>query len=128
MKNTAILFVILFTGIFFSSFNNSEEVIYEEATFEIPENVNTILNESCIMCHNKESKNNKAKLKFKIDELPNMKVSKQISKLSKIVKEVNKGDMPPEKFLAKNPDKALSADDKKILVDWAKSYSEELAK
>lgn len=110
----------------FSISDTSE--IQESKNYEIPENVNTILDQSCIMCHNKDSKNTKSKAKLKLDELDDLSKSKMISKLSKIAKEVNKGDMPPEKFTSKYPEKALSEEDKSTLIAWAKNYAQELSK
>jgi exonuclease VII small subunit len=55
-------------------------------------------------------------------------VSKQVSKLNKIVKEIEKGDMPPKKALEKYPDMALSADSQIQLIEWAKNSSDELMK
>ena len=98
-----------------------------EITFEIPQNIEAIFNESCFACHNSDSKNMKAKMKLKLDGLSSMKKSKMISKLSKIAKEIEKGDMPTKKFLAKYPDKALSDENKKALIEWANRSAAELA-
>ena len=43
-----------------------------------------------------------------------------------IAKEVDEGHMPPEKFLAKYPDKNPSKKDKKAVVKWAKAAAKEL--
>ena len=128
MKNSFLLFGIFLLSIALSSFSSNVELRDVESSYEIPENISAIMDKSCIMCHNAESKNSKAKLKLKLDELADMKVSKQISKLSKIAKEVSKGDMPPSKFTSKYPEKALSDEEKETLISWAKNYSEELAK
>lgn len=128
MKNSILLFGIFLLSIALSSFSSNVELRDVESSYEIPENISAIMDKSCIMCHNAESKNSKAKLKLKLDELADMKVSKQISKLSKIAKEVSKGDMPPSKFTSKYPEKALSDEEKETLISWAKNYSEELAK
>lgn len=128
MKNTLLLFGIVISTFILSAFNSNSAVMPVDESFVVPENISAILDKSCVMCHNSESSNTKAKMKLKFEDLADMKVSKQISKLSKIAKEVNKGDMPPEKFTAKYPDKALTAEEKESLINWAKSYSAELAK
>lgn len=94
-------------------------VMGNDVSFEIPTNVQAILDNSCYGCHNSESNSTKAKTKLNFDKLPTMKTSKQVGKLMKISKVVNNDKMPPEKFLEKYPDHALSEDDAKKLVSWA---------
>jgi len=128
-KTIAFLSIAIIAIVSLSSLNlaNTTVISSSEVAFEIPENIDAIFNESCYGCHNSESNNMKAKMKLKLDDLTTMKKSKMISKLSKIAKEVEKGDMPSKKFLAKYPDKALSDEDKKALIEWAKSSAAELA-
>jgi len=94
--------------------------------FIIPDNINAIFQGSCVECHIAESSNGKAKWKFRIDLLSTLKVSKLVSKLGKIAKEVEKGDMPTKKFVANNPG-VPSDDEKKILIEWARKVQAELA-
>lgn len=133
MKKLVVIFFVATTGLLISAFNNYEtsgrlENIDSIGELEIPENVKEILDNSCWGCHNSESKNTKAKLKLKFDELNDLKVSKQVSKLNKIVKALDKGKMPPEKTLAKYPEMALTSETKAELINWARSTSEELMK
>jgi len=102
-------------------------IISSEDTFEIPENINAIFDKSCYGCHNSESSNMKAKMKLKLDGLTTMKKSKMISKLSKIAKEVEKGDMPTKKFIENYPENVPTSEEKAILIDWARKASAELA-
>lgn len=99
------------------------------AQVEIPGNIQTILDKSCVMCHNSESKNTKGKLKLNFDSFTNGDYStgKMIGKLRGITKVMNESTMPPEKFLAKYPEKALTADQSKTLVDWATEQGKLLA-
>lgn len=129
MKFILLIILTSFTSITISGFNSSTVKPFEYQTnYEIPENIQNIFDQSCTMCHSKESKNAKGKLKLKLDQLDIYSKSKMISKLSKIAKEVNKEDMPPKKFTAKNPEKALSKEDKNALISWAKNYATELSK
>lgn len=97
-----------------------------EDNFEIPENINAIFNNHCFGCHNSESKNEDGKEELMIDKLGKMRKSKLASKLSKIGEAISEGEMPPEKFLKKYPDKALSDKDAKTLIEWAKASAEAL--
>ena len=90
-----------------------------DVAFEIPDDVQVIIDNSCYGCHNLESSSTKAKTKLNFDKLPNMKTGKLVGKLGKISKTLKKGNMPPEKFLAKYPDKALSKEETEKLISWA---------
>ena len=93
--------------------------------FDVPEDVQQILDKSCLPCHGPDGKF-KAKLKFNWENLSEMDKSGQISKLSKIIDEVNEDKMPPSKFRKKNPDKVPTADEKSLLVKWAEHTAQEL--
>ncbi len=95
--------------------------------FTVPDNIQAILDKSCLPCHGTDGKS-KAKFKWSYDKMPNMKTSKVIGKLSKMATKVEKGKMPTKKFISKNPDKQLTADEKKTLINWARGYAQELAK
>jgi cytochrome c553 len=99
------------------------------SNLDMPDNIKSILDKSCMGCHNNESKSTKGKMKLNFDKFNDGKYSKgkQIAKLNAIVKTLAKGKMPPKKFIAKNPDRALSADDTKTLSEWAKAQASTLA-
>ena len=110
-----------------SGFNTREVTSLPDSDkFEIPENIDAIFKNSCYGCHNTESKNEKGKDKLMIDELAKMKKGKLAAKLNEIAEVSAEGEMPPKKFLAKYPDKALSEADAKTLIEWAESAAESL--
>ncbi len=127
-KFIALLGISLIALFSLVSFNidNSIEITPVEDKFEIPENIDKIFNASCYACHGGESKNYKARMKLKLDQLSTLKKSKLVSKLGKIAKEVEKGDMPTKKFVKKNPEKIPSDDDRKAIIDWARKAAEDL--
>jgi hypothetical protein len=51
-----------------------------------------------------------------------------IAGLKEIAEVVEENEMPPAKFLEKNPDKKLTDAEKKILMDWANSEAKALMK
>lgn len=99
---------------------------YSNVSFEIPNDVQVIIDNSCYACHNNESRSEKSKNKLNFDLLPNMKISKQVAKLMKISKVVKKGKMPVKEFIEKYPEKALSKDDSKRLSSWANELAGKL--
>jgi len=127
MKNFLIILSITFiASISLSSFNVVNTPQERSDSFEIPKNIDIIFSSSCYSCHSVESTNYKAKMKLKLDELETMKLSKLVSKLNKIAKEVEKGDMPTKKFAKKYPDKMPTNEDKKTLIEWARNSAKQL--
>ncbi len=131
MKKIAILFLVVIAGFSFYNFTNysqkSPNQNPEGDTWTMPENVKAVVDNSCYGCHNSESKNLKGKLKLNFDSFgTEYSAIKSASKLKEIAEVVSGGDMPPQKFLENNPDKALTDEDKKLLTDWATSESQKL--
>ena len=94
----------------------------------IPENVKTIINKSCFGCHNTDSKNEDAKEELDFKKLDGLSAMKKISAYKHIGEAVEEDEMPPKKFLEKRPEKKLSAEEKEIIITWAKKEAEALVK
>ena len=108
---------------------NEYENILNENKIEIPADVQSVLKEKCIGCHNSESKSSKSKQKLNFDKFTNGDYSngKLISKLGKISKQLTNNKMPPKKYLGNNPDKKLTAEESKLIIDWATEQADILA-
>jgi hypothetical protein len=134
MKKSGIIIWLPLTAVFFISTafislqSSSNNNLVPEDGFAIPEDVNQIFEKSCFGCHNLESSNDKAKKKFMIDELSGLSKAKLVAALGNIGEVLEENEMPPEKFLAKYPDKALTDDEAKRLKDWAEETVNELMK
>ncbi len=87
---------------------------------EIPEEVNSIIQNKCFGCHNTDSKNNKAKDKLDFKMFDSLSGPDKVHKLRDIGDVLKEDEMPPKKFLDRNPDKALTKDEHKTLMSWAK--------
>ncbi len=111
-------------------FTNSDQTgnTPPEETISIPEDVQGILDKSCFGCHNVESGNDKGKKKLMLDELTSLSKVKLIGKMGDIAEAVEENEMPPEKFLSKYPDKALTDDEAKRLKEWAQNTADDLMK
>lgn len=94
----------------------------------MPDNVKAIIEKSCIGCHNTDSKNDKAKEALDLKTMQSLSKQKMIHALKEIGETVEENEMPPAKFLEKNPDKKLTDAEKKILLDWAKNEGKALMK
>ncbi|MGC9354472.1 MAG: heme-binding domain-containing protein [Mariniphaga sp.] len=87
---------------------------------ELPEQVKSIIDNSCFQCHNAGSQNEDAKEALDFKSIDALGKVKKITTLKEIAEVVEKGEMPPKKFLEKNPDKKLTEEQVKILTDWSK--------
>ena len=110
-------------------------------TFQVSEQVNAILAVSCYDCHSnntkypwyseiqpmawlmdKHVKDGKEKLNF--DELPSYGPRKLNSKFTQITKQVEQGKMPLNSYLWMHGGARLSNEDKKLLVDYFNSLTD----
>ncbi len=126
MKIKFITSIILFSlSIVLFSFTENNKENYQISTSielaDIPENVKTILDNKCMGCHSNDAKGGKSKSKLNIDKIIDGSYSngKLASKFGKMVKTLGQNKMPPKKLLAKYPDKKLTPEESKILIDWA---------
>lgn len=125
-KNLSVMLAMVATSlaaVFFVNNSIKSSLVYENqavAKFEIPSNVQQVFDKSCVACHQTSSTNVKGKMKLNFDDLKSgeMPKAKLLAKLNGISKALNKGTMPPEKFLAKYPDKAVTESEKKLILDW----------
>ena len=92
----------------------------------IPEDVKSVLDNKCYGCHNMEAQSDKAKKKLLLDKLGDLSKAELIAKLGDISEVLGEGAMPPEKFLEQKPEKKLTEDEQKLLVDWAEKAADEL--
>ncbi len=132
MKNLTIVLTISALTFSMLSFTDGEKSTIDfnnnnDVSFEIPSDVQTIIDNSCYGCHNSESSSTKGKMKLKFDQMPKMKTGKLVGKLSKISKSVTKGNMPPKKVLKDHPEMALSKEDASVLTTWANNLSQKLS-
>ncbi|HHL57743.1 MAG TPA: hypothetical protein ENJ14_02245 [Bacteroidetes bacterium] len=130
MKNLIITFgiAILFTGFvgFRTNSKPAPKVNMQEITeIIINDSVQLILEKSCLPCHGADG-SSKAKMKWNFEKMPDMKTTKQVSKLAKIVSVLEKGKMPTTKFIKKYPDRNLTEDEKNMLIKWAEEQAEKL--
>jgi len=63
-----------------------------------------------------------------IDQLTELSKAKLVAALDDIVEVLEENEMPPEKFLTKYPDKALTENEAKRLKEWANEAAEGLMK
>lgn len=84
----------------------------------IPADVLTVIEESCIECHDEPGK--RLALAFvNLSEWGNYSAKKQATKSKAMCRMVSKGKMPPKKYRNKNADFMLTEDDIKTICNWS---------
>lgn len=130
MKKLATMALIVLAGfILFSSKSSVTEPANQtkaDAAFVIPDDVMAVIDQSCYGCHNSESKNKDASKALEFDKLGSLKNFVLISILEDIHKEVDSLKMPPQKFLERYPERALTGEQKALLMSWASETADNL--
>lgn len=120
------LVIMILMGL--SSLKSYEKNAVNIEKIDMPENVKAIIDNKCYGCHSADSQNDKAKEKLRWDQLDQLSKAKLVSTFSDIEEVLDKGKMPPEKFLEKRPEKKLTDEEKGLLKSWAVSTADNLMK
>ena len=126
MKKTLLLSILPVMAMFLFIAAYEPAPAPEELDLGWPEEVMTVLERSCFDCHTSESSNVKAKSKLNFSKWEELKPTKQVGKLDGIRETIEKGDMPPKKYLEKYPDNALSEEEVKMITEWANAEMDKL--
>lgn len=91
-----------------------------------PADVQKIFETSCYDCHTDAASNAKAKLKLNFSKWNELSDAKKVGKMESISETVSKGDMPPAKYVNNHPERALSPEQKELIVKWVTEESSKL--
>ena len=91
-----------------------------EKSKPIPAAVTAILEKSCIGCHSADG-SSLAKMHVNFTEWGEYSAEELTSTGQDIAKILNKGKMPPKKFLKKYPEAKLTEEEKTTLIKWAEA-------
>lgn len=129
MKKLLLIFTIAMITAAFYSFTIKDSAISAnepaDVEYSVPADVQAIIDKSCFECHNTDGRT-AGKMKLKFDKIPGYKHSKQVGKLLKIKKVMQKESMPPRKFVEKFPDKVATAAENEKLMNWAGDMADKL--
>lgn len=126
MKKLSLLFAFLIAAIASHAANTNGD--QPKITYPMPQKVKAVMESKCFDCHNDAGRSDKAKKGLNFSTLDGLTSIEKIAALSDVKKEVIEGEMPPQKFLEKHPEAALTADESKLLVDWVQKESKALLK
>jgi len=119
----SIAFIVLAGGLLFVFLAFSRET---NSFGDIPEEVNKVLETSCIGCHSTGARNEDAREALNFEKWEDYKLTKKIGLLDKIDEMVGEGKMPPAKFLERKPESKLSEKQKELVLHWAEKESTDL--
>jgi len=98
----------------------SQKKTEQQTLAAVPDKVSGIFKNSCVGCHSDQS-NGKAKIFMNLSNWDKLSAKKQAKEGKQINKQVAKGSMPPEGFLKKRPEAALTVDQKSTIAEWSKT-------
>jgi len=91
-----------------------------------PADAGEILAASCFDCHSNASKNDKPRDALNFDLWDSYGAGEKLSLLGDICEVVEKKEMPPTKYLNRNPHKSLSEDAAGLICAWTVSEGEKI--
>ncbi len=119
MKKLYILPFAVIIGLLFIQGKSALTSSSTAPSADLPAEVKAVVDKKCYGCHNANSKNEKGKAKLDWDALTKQKKSKRVGTMGKISEVLEKGEMPPKKFLENKPEAALSEAELATLVAWS---------
>lgn len=128
MKNLLLFFSLAVIGLFFVQATTKPGADPDPQDSFIPTNVKAVVDQKCYGCHNVNSKNEKGKAALDWDALGKLKKAKRLAALDKIAEVLEKGEMPPKKFLDFKPEAKLSDSDVATLKEWSASANKKKTK
>jgi mono/diheme cytochrome c family protein len=96
----------------------------ELSSVAIPENVHSILKNSCMGCHAADG-NKLAMTKLDFSKWDQYKPKKQVKKTAAICEMVTKGKMPPKSFRESHPEKIPTAAQIDEICKWSETVTKE---
>jgi mono/diheme cytochrome c family protein len=131
MKKTILILIsgLAITAITLAFTTTSDKpvpILPQDQTALFPDNITKIFETSCYDCHGADGSNAKAKSKLNFGSWADMSASKKVGKMENISEVVTKGDMPPTRYIEKNPTAALSQEQKDAVAKWAQEESDKL--
>ncbi|QED37161.1 hypothetical protein FK178_05305 [Antarcticibacterium arcticum] len=147
LKIIGLVLLVVFVGIQFipANRNTSDYIPQSDFTevFEVPENINTILQTSCYDCHSNNTNYpwynkiqpftwylndhiEKGKEELNFSEFGEYSSRRQSSKLRSISSQVEDGEMPLSSYTLVHWDAKLSAKEKEVFIAWMDSLAMEV--
>ena len=111
---------VLLTFCFCTGAVFGQEVVKQDSTSTIPAGIFKLIKPSCMPCHSNEGRDKpRSAVNFSVWE--KYTPMEKMMLTASIIKEVQKGSMPPKGFLKSHPEAALNEIQIKQIVQWCDS-------
>ena len=94
----------------------------------MPATVKTIIDRSCFECHHSGSKDKKGREALDFTTFEGLTRVQKASRLKQISDVIKEDEMPPKKYLERNPGKKLTEAEKTAVTTWAAEEMKNLRK
>ncbi len=134
MKRFGIILVVsafiiaAFTQLIFNKKDKQEHSTSAIEKIKFPKKVQSVIDKSCFGCHSEKGRSDDAKDALRWDMLEEYDKSKLVSIFDEIIEVTEKQEMPPEKFLERQPDAKPTDDEYAMLMKWAEKEADKLLK
>ena len=123
----SIIFPVMIIGFFLLQGSPLTQTVQQSGS-AYPEKVKKVIDSKCYGCHSVNGKSQDAKDALMWDSLPGLQKSRIIATLDDMIKVLEKNEMPPAAVVKKYPEMKLLSEESKILLSWARAWSDSLLK
>ena len=123
----SIIFPVVIIGFFLLQGSPLTQTVQQSGS-AYPEKVKKVIDSKCYGCHSVNGKSQDAKDALMWDSLPGLQKSRIIATLDDMIKVLEKNEMPPAAVVKKYPEMKLLSEESKILLSWARAWSDSLLK
>jgi len=123
----SIIFPVVIIGFFLLQGSPLTQTMQQSGS-AYPEKVKKVIDSKCYGCHSVNGKSQDAKDALMWDSLPGLQKSRIIATLDDMIKVLEKNEMPPAAVVKKYPEMKLLSEESKILLSWARAWSDSLLK
>lgn len=94
----------------------------------MPANVKAIIDRSCFECHHSGSKDKKGREALDFTTFEGLTSVQKASRLKQIADVIKEDEMPPKKYVERNPGKKLTEAEKAAVTTWTAEEMKKLRK
>lgn len=106
--------------------NEPLAIATDSTIIQYPAKIKAIIDAKCYDCHSAKGEDEEAKEELLWDDLTKLSKIDQMYSMDAIIESIEDGEMPPEDYIKKHPEAALSKEEAKQLIEWADAIASKL--
>lgn len=106
--------------------NEPLAIATDSTIIQYPAKIRAIIDSKCYDCHSAKGEDEEAKEDLLWDDLTKLSKIDQMYSMDAIIESIEDGEMPPEDYIKKHPEAALSKEEAKQLIEWADAIASKL--